>query len=56
MVPGLTISSFWNNFVADTIIFLGLLTTILTVKGQREALRVNIQNKYLKKRRQENEG
>jgi len=55
VIPGLTISSFWNNFVADSIIFLGLLTTILTVKGQREALRINIQNKYLKKRRQENE-
>ena len=55
IIPGLTISSFWNNFVADAIIFLGLLTTIITVKGQREALRVNIQNKYLKKRRQEND-
>ena len=55
MIPGLTISSFWNNFVADAIIFLGLLTTIITLKGQRETLRVNIQNKYLKKRRQENE-
>ena len=53
--PGVTISSFWNNFVADAIIFLGLLTTILTVKGQKELLRINIQNKYLKKRRQENE-
>jgi len=56
MVPGLTISSFWNNFVADAIIFLGLLTTIITVKGQRETLRVNIQNKYLTRRRQENDG
>jgi len=55
IMPGVTISSFWNNFVADAIIFLGLLTTILTVKGQRETLRVNIQNKYLKKRRQEND-
>ena len=54
LVPDLTISSFWNNFVADAIIFLGLLTTILTVKGQRETLRINIQNKYMRTRREAN--
>jgi len=54
LIPGLSISSFWNNFVADAIIFLGLLTTILTVKGQREALRINIRNKYVLKRRESN--
>jgi ribose/xylose/arabinose/galactoside ABC-type transport system permease subunit len=46
MIPGFSVTSYWNNFVSDIIIFLGLLMTIVTVKGQRDALRINLQNKY----------
>jgi len=49
LVPGLMITSFWHNFIADSIIFLGLLTTIITVRGQREALRINLEKKYMKR-------
>jgi len=49
IVPGLMITSFWHNFIADSIIFLGLLTTIITVRGQREALRINLEKKYMKR-------
>ena len=47
LIPGLTISTYWHNLLADTIIFLGLLLTIVTAKGQRETLRMNVQNKYM---------
>ena len=43
---GVAVVTFWHNLFADVIIFLGLLMTIVTMKGQREALRVSIQNKY----------
>jgi len=49
VIPGLMITSFWHNFIADTIIFLGLLTTITTVRGQREALRINLEKKYMRR-------
>ena len=49
LIPGLWITSFWHNFIADTIIFLGLLTTIITVRGQRESLRVNLEKNYMKR-------
>ena len=39
MIPGFTVTSYWQNLVSDVIIFLGLLMTIVTSKGQREALR-----------------
>jgi hypothetical protein len=50
-LPGFSVTSYWQNFLSDVIIFLGLLMTIVTMKGQREALRVSIQNKYSFKRR-----
>jgi len=43
---GVAVVTFWHNLFADFIIFLGLLMTLVTMKGQREALRVSIQNKY----------
>lgn len=46
-IPGLVISTYWHNLLSDTIIFLGLLLTIVTAKGQREALRINVRNKYM---------
>ena len=49
LIPGLMVTSFWHNFIADTIIFLGLLTTIITIRGQREALRINLEKKYMKR-------
>jgi hypothetical protein len=42
LIPGFAVSSYWQNFVSDVIIFLGLLMTIVTAKGQREALRAGI--------------
>jgi ribose transport system permease protein len=39
LIPGLTVTSYWQNLVSDIIIFLGLLMTIVTAKEQREALR-----------------
>jgi ribose/xylose/arabinose/galactoside ABC-type transport system permease subunit len=39
LIPGFTVTSYWQNLVSDIIIFLGLLMTIVTAKGQREALK-----------------
>jgi ribose transport system permease protein len=39
MIPGLTVTSYWQNLVSDVIIFLGLLMTIVTAKEQRAALK-----------------
>lgn len=38
-IPGLIINSYWQNLVSDSIIFLGLLATIITAKAQRETLK-----------------
>jgi ribose/xylose/arabinose/galactoside ABC-type transport system permease subunit len=54
LIPGFSASTYWQNFVTDIIIFLGLLMTIVTAKGQREALRINLQNSVRFKRRAEN--
>jgi ribose/xylose/arabinose/galactoside ABC-type transport system permease subunit len=43
---GIAVVTFWHNLFADFIIFLGLLMTIVTMKGQREALRVSVQSKH----------
>lgn len=42
LIPGFSVSSYWQNFVSDIIVFLGLLMTIVTAKGQREALKQGI--------------
>jgi ribose transport system permease protein len=39
LIPGFIASSYWQNLAADIIVFLGLLMTIVTTKGQREALK-----------------
>ncbi len=39
LIPGFTVTSYWQNLVSDIIIFLGLLMTIVTAKEQREALK-----------------
>jgi ribose/xylose/arabinose/galactoside ABC-type transport system permease subunit len=54
LIPGLALSSYWNNFISDIIIFLGLLMTIVTAKGQWEALRINLENSVRFKRRADN--
>jgi len=41
-IPGFTVSSYWQNFVSDLIILLSLLMTIVTARGQREALRQGV--------------
>jgi len=53
LIPGLIISTYWHNLLSDVIIFLGLLLTIVTAKGQREALRISVQNKFTFRRREE---
>ena len=55
LFPGLQLGTYWHNLISDTIIFLGLLLSIVTIKGQREALRISIRDKYTLKRRGENE-
>jgi ribose transport system permease protein len=39
LIPGFTVTSYWQNLVSDIIIFVGLLMTIVTAREQREALR-----------------
>jgi len=39
LIPGFTVTSYWQNLVSDIIIFFGLLMTIVTAKGQRETLK-----------------
>jgi len=39
LIPGFTVTSYWQNLVSDIIVFVGLLMTIVTAKGQREALK-----------------
>lgn len=46
MIPGFSVTSYWQNFVSDIIIFLGLLMTIVTAKGQREALKQGIVSQF----------
>jgi len=55
MFPAIMITTFWHNLLSDTIIFLGLLLSIVTIKGQREALRISIKNKYTVTRREDHE-
>jgi ribose transport system permease protein len=53
-LQGVAVVTFWHNLFVDIIIFLGLLMTIVTMKGQREALRASVQSKYSFKRRDKN--
>jgi ribose/xylose/arabinose/galactoside ABC-type transport system permease subunit len=39
LIPGFVATSYWQNLASDIIVFLGLLMTIVTTKGQREALK-----------------
>jgi ribose/xylose/arabinose/galactoside ABC-type transport system permease subunit len=39
LIPGFTVTSYWQNLVSDIIIFFGLLMTIVTAREQRGALR-----------------
>jgi ribose/xylose/arabinose/galactoside ABC-type transport system permease subunit len=51
LIPGFSVSTYWHNFVSDIIIFLGLLMTMVTAKGQREALKSHLQISVMLKRR-----
>lgn len=46
LIPGFSVTSYWQNFVSDVIIFLGLLMTIVTAKGQREALKEGVVRQF----------
>jgi ribose/xylose/arabinose/galactoside ABC-type transport system permease subunit len=50
LIPGFSVTTYWHNFVSDVIIFLGLLMTIVTAKGQREALRQGIAQQLKQKK------
>jgi len=39
MIDGFQITSYWQNFISDLIVMLGLLMTTVTAKAQREALK-----------------
>jgi len=52
LIPGFSVTSYWQNFVSDIIIFLGLLMTIVTAKGQRQALREGIVRQFRRSDRQ----
>ncbi len=39
LIPGFIATSYWQNLMSDVIVFLGLMMTIVTSKGQREALK-----------------
>lgn len=39
LIPGFTVTSYWQNLVSDIVIFVGLLMTIVTAREQREALK-----------------
>lgn len=46
IIPGFQVTSFWQNLVSDTIIFLGLLMTIITAKGQQETLKQGVVKQF----------
>ena len=55
LLPGNAVLSFWQNFLTEMIVFLGLLMTIITMRGQREALSASIKKKFKLKREDKNE-
>ncbi|MGI5976645.1 MAG: ABC transporter permease [Candidatus Limivicinus sp.] len=46
LIPGFAVTSYWQNFASDIIVLLGLLMTIVTAKGQREALKQGIVRQF----------
>jgi ribose/xylose/arabinose/galactoside ABC-type transport system permease subunit len=50
-LPGFQITSYWQNFISDAIVLLGLLMTTVTARAQREALRQGT-SKQLKRGKQ----
>ena len=50
LLPGTAVLSFWQNFLTEIIVFLGLLMTIITMRGQREALQMSIKKKFMLKK------
>ena len=46
LIPGFQATSYWQNLISDIIIFLGLMMTIVTSKGQREALKRAIVSQF----------
>ena len=46
LIPGFQATSYWQNLISDIIIFLGLMMTIVTSKGQREMLKRAIVSQF----------
>lgn len=46
IIPGFAVSSYWQNFASDLIIFGGLLMTIVTAKEQRETLKQGLKSQF----------
>ena len=42
LIPGFTVTSYWQNLVSDIIIFFGLLMTIVTAKGAARGAQAGI--------------
>ena len=46
LFPGFAVTSYWQNFVSDIIIFGGLLMTIVTAKEQRKTLKQGLKAQF----------
>jgi len=46
LIPGFEATSYWQNLISDIIIFLGLMMTIVTGKGQRDTLKRAIASQF----------
>lgn len=46
LIPGFSVTSYWQNMVSDVILLLGLLMTIVTAKMQRETLRKGLVKQF----------
>lgn len=46
LIPGFSVTSYWQNMVSDIILLLGLLMTIITAKAQRETLKKGLAKQF----------
>jgi ribose transport system permease protein len=46
LIPGFSVTSYWNTMVSDVILLLGLLMTIVTAREQRNTLRQGFINQF----------
>jgi ribose transport system permease protein len=46
LIPGFSVTSYWQNMVSDVILMLGLLMTIVTAKEQRNTLKQGLMKQF----------